>query len=88
MLYRHPAVQAAAVIAQPHPHWGEAPCAFVELRSGQTVTADEIIAHCRSHLAGFKTPKWVVIQDLPKTATGKIQKFLLREAAKALGSGA
>lgn len=88
VLYRHPAVQAAAVIAQPHPHWGEAPCAFVELRSGQTVTADEIIAHCRSHLAGFKTPKWVVIQDLPKTATGKIQKFLLREAAKALGSGA
>ena len=88
VLYRHPAVQAAAVVARPHPLWGEAPCAFVELRDGHHATEAEIIAHCRSHLAGFKTPKWVRMQDLPKTATGKIQKFILRNAAKALAPDA
>ncbi len=88
VLYRHPAVQAAAVVARPHPLWGEAPCAFVELRDGHHATEAEIIAHCRSHLAGFKTPKWVRMQDLPKTATGKIQKFILCNAAKALAPDA
>lgn len=81
-LYKHPAVMAAAVVALPDPKWGEVPCAFVELKDGATVTEEEIIAHCRQHLAGFKTPKKVVFGALPKTSTGKIQKFVLREQAK------
>ena len=81
-LYRHPSVLAAAVVAQPDPKWGETPCAFVELKSGAGTTADEIIAHCREHLARFKAPKRVIFGELPKTSTGKIQKFLLRERAK------
>lgn len=85
VLYRHPAIQAAAVVARPHARWGEAPCAFVELRLGMNATEDEIIAFCRNHLAGFKTPKSVIFKELPKTATGKIQKFILREDAKGLG---
>ena len=88
VLYRHPAVRAAAVVARPHDRWGEAPCAFVELREGVEATEAQVIAFCRSHLAGFKTPKSVVFQELPKTATGKIQKFILRDTARALGSGA
>ncbi|MBO6882980.1 MAG: AMP-binding protein [Marivita sp.] len=86
VLYRHPAIKAAAVVARPHERWGEAPCAFVELREGAKTTEAEVIAFCRSHLAGFKTPKSVVFQELPKTATGKIQKFILRDTARALGS--
>ena len=82
VLYRHPAVLAAAVVAQPDPKWGETPCAFVELKPGADVTEDEIIAHCREHLARFKAPKRVIFGELPKTSTGKIQKFLLREKAK------
>ncbi|WP_170327433.1 AMP-binding protein [Ruegeria arenilitoris] len=82
VLYRHPAVQAAAVVAKPDPKWGEVPCAFVELRPGQEANADEIIAYCREHLAGFKAPKAVVFMDLPKTSTGKIQKFQLRAKMK------
>ena len=78
VLYRHPAVLAAAVVAKPDPRWGETPCAFVELRAGATATAEEIIAHCRQHLAGFKVPRAVVFGDLPRTSTGKIQKFELR----------
>ena len=81
-LYRHPAVMAAAVVAQPDPKWGETPCAFVELKPGASVSEDELIAHCRSHLARFKAPKRVVFGELPKTSTGKIQKFILRETAK------
>ncbi|QDF97168.1 acyl-CoA synthetase [Azoarcus sp. DD4] len=81
-LYKHPAVMAAAVVAAPDDKWGEVPCAFVELKDGVTVTAEEITAHCREHLAGFKTPKKVVFGTLPKTSTGKIQKFVLREQAK------
>jgi len=81
-LYRHPAVLAAAVVAQPDPRWGESPRAFVEMKPGASVTADELIAHCRQHLAGFKVPKSVVFGELPKTSTGKIQKFMLRERAK------
>jgi 3-(methylthio)propionyl---CoA ligase len=81
-LYRHPAVVAAAVVAQPDPKWGETPCAFVELKPGMTATEAELVAHCQSLLARFKAPKRVVFGDLPKTSTGKIQKFLLRERAK------
>jgi len=82
VLYRHPAVMVAAVVAQPDPKWGEVPCAFVELKEGAQVTADEVIAFCRKFLAGFKTPKKVVFGTLPKTSTGKIQKFALRQQAK------
>jgi fatty-acyl-CoA synthase len=78
-LYRHPAVLAAAVVAQPDPKWGETPCAFVEIKAGATVTEAELIEHCRAHLARFKAPKRVIFGELPKTSTGKIQKFALRE---------
>ena len=81
-LYRHPSVLSAAVVAQPDEKWGETPCAFVELKPGATVTAEELRAFCRSHLAGFKVPRAYVFGDLPKTSTGKIQKFALRERAK------
>ncbi|MCU0902688.1 MAG: AMP-binding protein [Tabrizicola sp.] len=84
-LHRHPAVQMAAVVARPHARWGESPCAFVELRAGMDATETEIIAFCRARIAHFKAPKTVVFRALPKTATGKIQKYLLREAARALG---
>ncbi|WP_136439345.1 AMP-binding protein [Pacificoceanicola onchidii] len=79
VLYKHPAVQAAAVVAKPDEKWGEVPCAFVETRPGETATETDIIAFCRAHLAGFKTPKSVVFAELPKTSTGKIQKFELRK---------
>ena len=82
VLYRHPAVQAAAVVAKPDEKWGEVPCAFVELKPGAKATGDEIMAFCKQHMAGFKRPKHVVFGDLPKTATGKIQKFQLREMVK------
>ena len=82
VLYRHPAVLAAAVVAQPDPKWGETPCAFVELKPGTAITEDELVAHCKRHLAGFKAPKKVVFGELPKTSTGKIQKFLLRDVAR------
>src|SRR5438067_8707878 len=81
-LYRHPAVLAAAVVAQPDPKWGETPCAFVEIKPEVTVTEAELIEHCRKHLARFKVPKKVIFGELPKTSTGKIQKFVLRERAK------
>ena len=81
VLYRHPAVVAAAVVAKPDPKWGETPCAFLELKAGATVTPEEIIAHCKQHLAGFKVPKAIVFGELPKTSTGKIQKFELRNRA-------
>jgi len=82
ILYRHPAVLAAAVVATPDEKWGEAPCAFIELKDGANASAEEIIEHCRAHLARFKAPREVVFGTLPKTSTGKIQKFLLRERAK------
>jgi len=82
VLYRHPAVLAAAVVAQPDPKWGETPCAFVELKPGAAISEDELVAHCKQHLAGFKAPKKIVFGELPKTSTGKIQKFLLRDAAR------
>ncbi|WP_175662827.1 acyl-CoA synthetase [Burkholderia ambifaria] len=77
-LYRHPAVAVAAVVAMPDPKWGEVPCAFVELREGASATEEEIVAHCKQLLAGFKVPKAVRFGELPKTSTGKIQKFQLR----------
>jgi fatty-acyl-CoA synthase len=79
VLYRHPAVMAAAVVAKPDEKWGETPCAFIELKAGAQVTAQEIIAHCKQHIAGFKVPRAVVFGELPKTSTGKIQKFELRK---------
>jgi fatty-acyl-CoA synthase len=81
-LYRHPDVIAAAVVAQPDARWGEVPCAFVELKEGSTLSAEALLAHCRNHLARFKMPKRVVFGPLPKTSTGKIQKFMLRRQAK------
>ncbi len=85
VLYHHPAVLEAAVVARPDAHWGETPCAFIALKAGQEhVTAEDIMSFCREHLAAFKVPKTVVFTQLPKTSTGKIQKFVLRETAKAL----
>ncbi|HEY8564430.1 MAG TPA: acyl-CoA synthetase [Beijerinckiaceae bacterium] len=83
-LYKHPAVQAAAVVAKPDEKWGETPCAFVELKPSEMVSAEELIAWCRQHLAAFKAPRHVVFTELPKTSTGKIQKFVLRDMARAL----
>jgi len=84
VLYRHPAVLEAAVVARPDEKWGETPCAFVTLRPGQAATAEEIIHFCRDHMAHFKAPRTVVFGSLPKTSTGKVQKFVLRQQAKAL----
>jgi fatty-acyl-CoA synthase len=81
-LYRHPAVMACAVVARPDPKWGESPVAFVELRPDARVTAEELVAHCKSLLAGYKVPRDVRFEPIPKTSTGKIQKFALRERAK------
>lgn len=83
-LMHHPAVLLCAVVAKPDPTWGEVPCAFVELKEGQAATEAELIAFARARLAGFKTPKRVIFQDLPKTSTGKIQKFELRTIARSL----
>lgn len=77
-IMHHAAVSLCAVVAMPDEKWGEVPCAFVELKEGASLTEAELIAHCRTRLAGFKTPKKVVFQELPKTSTGKIQKFELR----------
>jgi fatty-acyl-CoA synthase len=85
VLYRHPAISAAAVVARPDPKWGESPCAFVELREGAAATEADVIAFCRARIAHFKAPKTVVFGPLPKTATGKIQKFILRAAARDMG---
>jgi len=82
VLYRHPAVLEAAVVAKPDERWGETPCAFVTLRDGAATGADDIIEFCRQHMARFKAPRDVVFGPLPKTSTGKIQKFVLRERAK------
>ncbi|HYM48405.1 MAG TPA: AMP-binding protein, partial [Burkholderiaceae bacterium] len=81
-LYRHPAVIAAAVVAQPDARWGEVPCAFIELKDGATLTEQDLLQHCRAHLAKFKMPKRIIFGPLPKTSTGKIQKFVLRQQAK------
>ena len=85
-LYRHHEILEAAVVAKSDEHWGETPCAFVHLREGSTASAQNIIDHCREHLANFKAPKTVIFGELPKTSTGKIQKFKLREQAEAADS--
>ena len=82
VLYKHPAVQAAAVVARPDEKWGETPCAFIETRDGAEVSEGDLIAYCRDNLAHYKCPRHVVFAELPKTSTGKIQKFKLREMAK------
>ncbi|NBX54110.1 MAG: acyl-CoA synthetase [Betaproteobacteria bacterium] len=81
-LYRHPAVMACAVVAKPDPKWGETPLAFVELKAGHQIKAEDLVAHCRGLLAGYKVPREVRFEPIPKTSTGKIQKFVLRERAK------
>ena len=81
VMYRHPAVLAVAVVAKPDERWGETPCAFVELKDGAQVTAQDLIDHCKRHLAGFKVPRAIEFCELPKTSTGKIQKFELRKLA-------
>ena len=86
VLYRHPAVLACAVVAKPDEKWGETPCAFVEVKPGASVTAEEIVLHCKKHLAGFKVPRAVVFGEVPKTSTGKIQKFELRRQAGSIGA--
>ncbi|MCP4490570.1 MAG: AMP-binding protein [Gammaproteobacteria bacterium] len=84
VLYKHPAVGEAAVVALADEKWGEVPCAFVELKAGQNSSEDELIKFCGDNMAGFKRPKTVVFGELPKTATGKIKKNVLRERAKEL----
>ena len=79
VLHRHPSVSIAAVIAKPDEKWGEVPCAFIELKSGENASEDELMNFCREHLAGFKRPKQIIFCEIPKTATGKLQKFELRK---------
>jgi fatty-acyl-CoA synthase len=81
VLYKHPAIQSAAVVAKPDDRWGETPCAFIELKPGAAATAEDIIAFCRDRLAHYKAPRHVEFVEIPKTSTGKIQKFKLREMA-------
>jgi fatty-acyl-CoA synthase len=83
-LYKHPAVEVVAVVAKPDEKWGETPCAFVELKPGATATADELVAWCRKNLAAYKCPRHIVFAEIPKTSTGKLQKFKLRGMVKAL----
>ncbi len=82
VLYQHPAVLTAAVVAKPDPRWQEVPCAFVELKEGISISAEELTEHCKQGLARFKVPKEIIITNIPKTSTGKLQKFILREWAK------
>jgi fatty-acyl-CoA synthase len=84
VLFKHPAVAFCAVVAKPDEKWGETPCAFIELKPGATATREEMVTWCREHLAAYKCPRHVVFQEVPKTSTGKIQKFKLREMAKAV----
>jgi fatty-acyl-CoA synthase len=84
-LFEHPGVQLAAVVARPDEKWGETPCAFVEMKPGDTTTAEDLIAWCRERLARYKCPRTIVFAEIPKTSTGKVQKFALRERARRLG---
>jgi fatty-acyl-CoA synthase len=81
-LFKNPAVQAASVVAKADEKWGETPCAFVELKPGREATAAELMAWCKERLAGYKCPRHIVFAELPKTSTGKVQKFRLREMAR------
>ncbi|PWR18831.1 acyl-CoA synthetase [Zavarzinia compransoris] len=84
VLYKHPKILEAAVVARPDEKWGETPCAFINVKAGESLTEDEVIAFCKANLAGYKVPRTVVFEELPKTSTGKVQKFVLRDRAKAL----
>ena len=84
LLFKHPAILEAAVVAKHDDKWGETPCAFVTLKSAESLSDADVIAYCRDNLARFKVPKNVVFTELPKTSTGKVQKFALREMAEAL----
>ena len=84
VLYKMPEVQSCAVVAAPHDKWGEVPVAFIEIHAGSTLQRDNVMAHCKQHLAGFKVPKYIIFAEIPKTSTGKVQKFELRQAAKSL----
>jgi fatty-acyl-CoA synthase len=86
VLYKHPAIMAVAVVAKPHPKWGETPCAFIELKPGVQTSVEELIKHCKQHLAGFKVPGAIEFGELPKTSTGKIQKFELRARSGAVSA--
>lgn len=86
VIYSHPAVLEAAVVGRPDDYWGETPCAFVKLKDDCNANADEIIKYCRDHLPHYMAPRTVVFGELPKTSTGKIQKFVLRQKAKDMGS--
>ena len=79
-------MQLAAVVARPDEKWGETPCAFIELKPGKSATAEELIEWCRARLARYKCPRDIVFVEIPKTSTGKVQKFALREKARALGA--
>jgi fatty-acyl-CoA synthase len=85
VLFKHPAIAHCGVVAKPDEKWGETPCAFVELKAGASLTEDEVIDWCRQHLARFKCPRHVVFREIPKTSTGKVQKFRMRDMAKELG---
>ena len=87
-LFEHPGVELAAVVARPDEKWGETPCAFVEMKPGHAATADELIEWCRARLAHYKCPRTIVFAEIPKTSTGKVQKFALRERARKLGESA
>ena len=82
VLYKHPAVAVCAVVAKPDERWGETPCAFIELKPGAAATKDEIMGWCRERLAHYKAPRHIVFTEVPRTSTGKVQKFKLRELAK------
>ncbi len=84
VLYKMPEIQSCAVVAAPHDKWGEVPVAFIEIHEGSTLQRDTVMAHCKQHLAGFKVPKYIIFAEIPKTSTGKVQKFELRQAAKSL----
>lgn len=84
VLYSIPAVESCAVVAAPHEKWGEVPVAFIEIHEGSTLQRDTVTAHCKQHLAGFKVPKYIIFAEIPKTSTGKVQKFELRQAAISL----
>ncbi|KDO85083.1 hypothetical protein CISIN_1g046870mg [Citrus sinensis] len=86
VLFSHPSVLEAAVVGRPDDHWGETPCAFVKLKDGCVANGEEIINYCRDRLPHYMAPRTVVFEDLPKTSTGKTQKYVLREKAKAMGS--
>jgi fatty-acyl-CoA synthase len=86
VLHRHPAILLAAVVAAPHEKWGETPVAFIELRDGASPSPEDLRLYCRDHLASYKVPTRFIFSELPKTASGKIQKFMLRDRARGIGS--